>query len=516
MKKCKKAKTNTASSSESILKFDKIEIRRDDFFCGREEIFVKLKKLFEVNQCVCLTGMPGIGKTSCAAEYAYREIEKDFVKNVFWVHSDTRDKISEGVCKYASKIKKGEIMNDEMSSRTLVEYLRQTEKNLIIFDNVDDIEVVKNYFSLERLNAKCIITTRIPRIVNFNMVLVPPFDENAGKKYLKHILPHLVDEDIDKIMKNIAEKNELLPYKISLIAGNLYQNMHWTIQECLQLTKTTSLVESILKSLEKNNKDTIKLLKCVALVDPDDVPWTLLKEVQLEHNAKDALQDIINTNLCKIINQNTDDFGIKMHRLIQSDLLSHLRKSITATMEQESRAILVNIFKAATSNPDERWMIASKFSKHVEKFLENTQQESSDASQLIFNLAQYYYNVQQNFTNASMYHAKALEMRQRLYNGDHPDVAQSLNSMAVSYTRVGDDHKAAEFYLKALEMRQRLYNGDHPDVAESLNSMAVSYTRLGDDHKAAEFYLKALEMRQRLYSGDHPDVAQSLNNMAVS
>ena len=47
-------------------------------------------------------------------------------------------------------------------------------------------------------------------------------------------------------------------------------------------------------------------------------------------------------------------------------------------------------------------------------------------------------------------------------------------------------------------MRQRLYSGDHPDFAQSLNNMAVSYERLGDDHKAAEFYLKALEMRQRL------------------
>lgn len=33
-------------------------------------------------------------------------------------------------------------------------------------------------------------------------------------------------------------------------------------------------------------------------------------------------------------------------------------------------------------------------------------------------------------------------------------------------------------------MREALYSGDHPEVAESLNRVAVSYTKLGDDKTA--------------------------------
>ncbi len=34
-------------------------------------------------------------------------------------------------------------------------------------------------------------------------------------------------------------------------------------------------------------------------------------------------------------------------------------------------------------------------------------------------------------------------------------------------------------------MRKRLYkDADHSDIAQSLNSITVRYSRLGDDHKA--------------------------------
>jgi len=47
-------------------------------------------------------------------------------------------------------------------------------------------------------------------------------------------------------------------------------------------------------------------------------------------------------------------------------------------------------------------------------------------------------------------------------------------------------------------MRQRLYEGDHPDVAISLNNLAVHLTALGEDERARELDEQALAMRQRL------------------
>jgi len=58
--------------------------------------------------------------------------------------------------------------------------------------------------------------------------------------------------------------------------------------------------------------------------------------------------------------------------------------------------------------------------------------------------------------------------------------------------------------LDALEMRKRLFTGDHPAVASSLNNLASLYDSQGRYSEAEPLYLDALEMRKRLFTGDHP------------
>ncbi len=83
-------------------------------------------------------------------------------------------------------------------------------------------------------------------------------------------------------------------------------------------------------------------------------------------------------------------------------------------------------------------------------------------------------------------------MRKKLYDSDHPDLAESLNRLAVSYSRLGDDNKELEFELKAYEMREKLYDSDHPDLAESFKILACSYSRLGDENKSFGICIKGL------------------------
>ncbi len=55
-------------------------------------------------------------------------------------------------------------------------------------------------------------------------------------------------------------------------------------------------------------------------------------------------------------------------------------------------------------------------------------------------------------------------------------------------------------------MRQRLFEGDHPDVATSLNNLAYFTTPKDATVEAEPLYQQALEMTQRLFEGDHPDL----------
>jgi tetratricopeptide repeat protein len=63
---------------------------------------------------------------------------------------------------------------------------------------------------------------------------------------------------------------------------------------------------------------------------------------------------------------------------------------------------------------------------------------------------------------------------------------------------VGEDARARELDEQALAMRQRLYEGDHPDVATSLGNLAIDLRVLGEHGRARELDEQALAMRQRL------------------
>jgi tetratricopeptide (TPR) repeat protein len=109
----------------------------------------------------------------------------------------------------------------------------------------------------------------------------------------------------------------------------------------------------------------------------------------------------------------------------------------------------------------------------------------------------------------------ALEMRERLFEGDHTDLGTSLGNVAGCLDSLGRSSEALPKYEAALEMYQRLCQGNHPDVATGMNNVAYCLESLGRSSEALPHYQAALEMREQLFQGDHPDVAASLNNVGA-
>ena len=124
------------------------------------------------------------------------------------------------------------------------------------------------------------------------------------------------------------------------------------------------------------------------------------------------------------------------------------------------------------------------------------------------------YHTQGRYSEAETLYLQSLEMLKHLLGEEHPGVATSLNALALLYKDQGKYKKAETYFLQALEMRKRLLGEEHPDVAQSLNNLAGLYHSQGSYKEAETYFLQALEMRKRLLGEEHPDVAQSLNNLA--
>ena len=118
-------------------------------------------------------------------------------------------------------------------------------------------------------------------------------------------------------------------------------------------------------------------------------------------------------------------------------------------------------------------------------------------------------------TEAQPLFTRALATREKLLSPDHPDVADSLNSLADLYRTQGKYDEAEPLFTRALAIREKAFGPDHPDVATTLNNQAELYSEQSQYALAEPLFTRALAIREKALGPDHHDVAKTVNNMAV-
>jgi CHAT domain-containing protein len=119
------------------------------------------------------------------------------------------------------------------------------------------------------------------------------------------------------------------------------------------------------------------------------------------------------------------------------------------------------------------------------------------------------------FDRAESLLQRGLAIREAALGMGHTDVAASLNNLAVLYRVRGLYAQAEPLFQRALAIREAALGKDHPLFAESLHSLAVLYQVQGLYDRAEPLHQRALALREAALGRDHPDVAQSLNSLAA-
>ena len=89
-----------------------------------------------------------------------------------------------------------------------------------------------------------------------------------------------------------------------------------------------------------------------------------------------------------------------------------------------------------------------------------------------------------------------------------------LNQEVMELHRAGKYDRAVVVAQKALEVAENSVGADHPDVALSLNNLAVLYLHQGQYASAEPLCKRALAIHEKALGPDHPSVATSLGNLA--
>jgi tetratricopeptide (TPR) repeat protein len=94
------------------------------------------------------------------------------------------------------------------------------------------------------------------------------------------------------------------------------------------------------------------------------------------------------------------------------------------------------------------------------------------------------------------------------------DEWKKLNQESRSLYQQGQYDRAVVVAKKALDVAEKTFGPNHPNVGASLNNLAELYRAQGQYTAAEPLYRRSLAISEQALGPDHPDVAASLNNLA--
>jgi tetratricopeptide (TPR) repeat protein len=122
---------------------------------------------------------------------------------------------------------------------------------------------------------------------------------------------------------------------------------------------------------------------------------------------------------------------------------------------------------------------------------------------------------ERKFSEALPLAQRALEIRERTLNVDHPDLATSLNVLASIYNEQGRHDEAEPLFRRSLAIREKVFGADSMPVAVTLNNIAWLYEVEARYADAEPLYKRSLAIREKALGPDHVDVTIVLDNLAA-
>jgi len=139
--------------------------------------------------------------------------------------------------------------------------------------------------------------------------------------------------------------------------------------------------------------------------------------------------------------------------------------------------------------------------------------DDPDVAESLNNLA-LLYQTQRNYDEAKPLYEQALMIWEKVYGNEHPQVATVLNNLAGLHKIQGKYEEAKPLYEWALAIDEKIYSQEHPNIARDLNNLAGLHRALGNYEKAKPLYEQALVIDEKVLGKEHPNIAIRLNNLA--
>jgi tetratricopeptide (TPR) repeat protein len=548
------------ASLTAVSSYWNVPYQRNPFFTGRKEILHHLhsvlltEKTVTITQSHALSGLGGIGKTQMAIEYAYQHAPE--YAAVFWIGADTYETLTASFISIAELLNLSEKQEQDQSKviAAVLRWLNTHLEWLLIYDNVEDIEMVKRFLPNSRSGA-ILFTTRIHALGTLaHTIEVTQMSQEEGIHFLSHRakLLHsyassaaLSPTDID-IARTMVELMDGLPLALDQAASyieatqcslsdyqQLFQSAHLRLLDerdayadhPLSVAQTFTLAFAQLK---KNNPAAADLLTVCAFLAPEAIPETFFLEgakylgPTFETLAADPLQfnDAIKVLLTySLIQRNATTRMLTIHRLVQVVLKESMQESVQRIWEARVIHAMSQLLPREKTEAN-YWQICERLIPHALVCITLSEQwDKNEALQNALTLMSFlsraatYLSHRARYTEAKSLYQRALQIGETTRQNENLPMAEALHGLARLYREQSKYEEAEPLYQQALVIRKRALGSEHVLVSETLNELANIYQHQTKYEEAEPLYQQAIRIREQVLGLQHAQLASPLYNL---
>jgi tetratricopeptide (TPR) repeat protein len=547
---------------------------RNPFFTGREPVLAQIQEGLVVRGRVALSGLGGVGKTQTAMEYAHRHSAE--YANVFWTTADShkvsQPQVSPGeisanpflpgsatpaaslVSGYVTiatllKLSQADAHDQTATVEAVKRWFGSHRDWLLVLDNADSPQIVKPFLPTES-KGHVLLTSRAQVFDTIGIVKPVELNEmspaeartfllkRTGREYEGGPEPNAASElaaELGFLPLALEQAGAYIVHYKSLFQdySNSFRkrklellNKHGPVAgDYHESVRTTWSMN--FRQLEKESEAAADLLRLSAFLSPDSIPLEFLATgaPELGNLLAAALADVqedpvvLDETLAPLTNfslirRQIETRSYSVHRLVQAVVRAEMDPGTQRSWAERAVRAVSGAFPSVEFST---WAGCERLLSQAHACAELINQWSFEFPEAVrlLNEAGFYLYERGRYTDAKPLYERALAIREKALGPEHPDVATSLDKLAVLYHVQGQSKKAEPSFERALAIREKALGPDHTAVASSLHNLARSHRVQGRYAEAEPLYRRALAIREKALGPEHPDVALSLNNLAA-
>jgi tetratricopeptide (TPR) repeat protein len=529
---------------------------RNPHFTGRDDLLQTIRNEIHDEQKgwkhhVALYGLGGVGKTQLALQYCYES--KQHYDYIFWLSATDQTRLLNSFREVAILTGHEQQIagqTPEVIAQTALRWLRSKEKWIVVFDNLDDIEIVNGYLPRIDSGGHVLITTRNNNTdgIPAQGLEVPILDPNHAITLLRNRSELDEAKFPTPLASEIVRELGYLPLAIEQVAAYIRMTIK-NIDEFLPIYRKSrprilsrspkgnnpyrnSVATSFLLSFKKlktmeHGKHAANLLQLFSFLTPDGIlidflrsgskglSGSLRKVVEDKFSFYEALELLERFSLIRRSRGEGDI--IIVHRLVQVVL----KDNFSASELKDWRSEVLELCSSAMPENIEHHLSedANRLRRYENQLLESlvdVAKVGSIKAASTLSRAAWFLEQDCKYNNSVRLMKLSVAIFESLFGDQDSRTLAAMHQLAMIYWGCGSLKEAEDLEDKVLKTTQRVLGEEHPYTLAMTSELALIYWSRGKLEEAEELGRRAAEADKRILGDEHQQTLMTLANLALT